>query len=157
MGYVYGSSDVFDDTRDSLVSLMNTLTTTMSGSTTPHLETVQDSHNAVIASFNTASVDFIGYDSFPSGLDAGIITEYDMSWSVRVHTGYIGSAIDTQKITRLMDSVKNYLNTNKMIAQSSNHRIIAVTGGSIGEFTESYTVGGELYVNVVKRESHVQE
>jgi len=157
MSTVYGDSSFLDDTRDYLDGLLTDLVAAMSGSTVPTLLAAYEQHDAIMTSLNCASIGLERVEADPVGLDEGVITNYDMEWSVRVHTAYQGQTYDEQKTTRLMDSVNGYLNTNRKFVDGENFRIISVFVESTKEaFEESYTQGGELRVNIVKTESHTQ-
>lgn len=156
-GSVYGT-DIFDATRVKIKALLNDLTTSMSGSTAPHFEEVIPQHNAVITDLNAVSVDLDSYNNMPSGLDEGVRTRYNMSWSIRIHTAYMGGVVDSLTNTRLMDSVNSYLNTHKELDADSNWDIDIVNGGSNRtEFIESFTTGSELIVEITKTICHTQE
>jgi len=155
-GSVYGD-DTLGSTKEYLTDLLTDLMTAMSGSTDPHFEAVVPQHNAVIPNLNAVSVDLDPYESEPSGLDTGVMTKYRLVYSVRIHTNYIGGTIDALTNIRLMDSVKTYLNTHKDLDVDSNCYIDFVRGGSDRvEFIESYTSGGELYVEILKTVCHIQ-
>ena len=158
MGVIYGISTFLDDTRDQLVSDLNALLALMAtDGTDPTISAVYSQHNEVMITLNAVSVDLEQYNAVPMGLDDGTITDYTMIWSVRVHTAYQGGVVDGQKVTRLMDSIKGYLSTNKNFDITKNYRIDTINVGvNLESFNESFTVGGEMLVTITRRESHIQ-
>jgi len=158
MADVYGDSTFLDDTRDQLETDLNALLALMAtAETNPLFGVVYNQHNVIVQSFNAVSIDLVSYTAEPMGLDDGIITDYTMIWSIRVHTDYQGGITDSQKVVRLMDSIKGYLSTNKNFDITKNWRIDTTGVGSNFEtFDESFTLGGEILVTITRREAHTQ-
>ena len=154
----YGTTPIFDDLRDlvydNLVLLQAELT-----ATTATIEYTYNRHNIAKLQLNALSCDFGETEQIPAGHSQGSFTDYLIEFNIRIHTGYLGrltnDPVDTQEITRLIDSVNNWFMTH--MALSSIYQIINMNNMvTYEEFTESATFGGSLNFVVQLQQDHIQ-
>lgn len=154
----YGTTPIFDDLRDLIETNLNLLKTALA-SIIPTISYVYNRHNIAKLQLNALTCEFNTVDQEPEGHSEGYFVDYNIEVNIRVHTGYIGRLIndpvDTQEITRLIDSVNNWFMTH--LSLSSDYKIINMTEMvPFEEFSESATFGGSVTYLVQIQEDHVQ-
>lgn len=83
-----------------------------------------------------------------------IVDNHEVTFSVRVHTGYAGGVHDVDGTAALMDDLVTALRTNLNL--SDGYRIVGFGVQSYGaEFDESRSTGGELTITIHKVENYV--
>ncbi len=161
MALVYGDNQIFEDTRSAIKTLMDSLRTAMA-SDSPKLEGVYDGHLQVKMSLPSVSIDFDGFQAVgnQSGRSAGVgsaITEtYIVRISLRVHTAYDIDSIDGVKLSRLMNSVNNYIMTHRKLFITGFSRLEILSGEVNKRFNESLTLGGEVKLGIIITVFHQQ-
>lgn len=83
-----------------------------------------------------------------------IVDNHEITFSVRVHTGYSGGVYDVDGTVSLMDDLVTVLRTN--LDLSDGYRIIGfgVQSYNVG-FDESRSTGAELMITIHKVENYV--
>lgn len=146
MADVYGAQEQFDDAVDKVKAQIDALIIAMS-SDSPKISYCYKGHNTVPVLLNGVTVDFDGADTTIAGKASGDVLDYHIFVTIRVHTDYAGGYCDGEKVTRLLNSIDNYLNTHRDLGNS--YRIWEISDyRSFLDFVESGTIGGQMRVNV---------
>jgi hypothetical protein len=82
-----------------------------------------------------------------------IVDNHEVTFSIRVHTGYAGGVLDVDGTVTLMDDLVTALRTNLDLA--GGYRIIGFGVQMYGaEFDESKSTGAELTITIHKVENY---
>jgi hypothetical protein len=156
MAEIYGSETHFETGRDKLKALLDALVTAMVSGYDPMLSYAYDGHGTIPILLNGVSVDLDSATRLDDpGERRGIIFQYMMHYTIRVHTNYNNRYNDRIKNARLLQSVDNYISAN--VNLGDNYRIHDIDDYKTKEeFPESGTVGGELTVVVWAAIEHIQ-
>ncbi len=145
MADMYGEQ-IADAAHDAIVTLMNTLVTSMS-SDDPRPSYVYERHDVAGVQLNALSVGLDGSAINPTGVAGGPWPTLDLHFSIRVHTAYGSDPVDDRKTSRLCQSVFNKMYANLWSLGDGYH--VADVSMTIGEtFDASYTGGGVVEVRV---------
>jgi hypothetical protein len=156
MSETYGTGWV-ETARDKVRALLAALPVDMAG-TDPTIGYIYDGHVTANLQLNAVSISLESYalESQAAVPGAGPVPRHDISFTVRVHTGYLDDPLDDIAVQRLLNSVQNKLLANQDLGD--NYYIMDTTVGEVtGRFEDSGTVGGELTVNVWTYVTHTQE
>jgi len=135
-----------DDARDKITTLMDALVVA-AASDDPKLSHVYDRHMVAKLQLNAVSVDLDRVESEFPGVQDGPRVEWQIRFSLRVHTGYEGDSVDGRTTTRLLEGVANKLMANQNLAD--RYRMVRIESIENNlTFTESATVGGQIIVLV---------
>lgn len=156
MAEVYGTSWL-ETARDKLKALLDELNTSMASGYDPTFSYVYEYHNVAYLQLNAVTVGLADAQSETAGMGAsGDAVQYEMYFSVRVHTAYDGGTMDEQKNARLLNSITNKLKANRVLGSDYFVRDVG-DERSAETFSESATLGGELTVKIEKNIIHDQE
>lgn len=139
---VYGTGYI-ETAKDKVVALCTTLLTTMAAYD-PTFTSVHDHHNVANLALNAVTVDCDSTDPEIEAVgSAGLSVEYPCILTIRVHTGYVGTFVDTNQAAALVCGVANYLQEHK--ALGDNYRMLQINQITINNFfEESQTYGGQI-------------
>ncbi len=150
MPTIYGTVDLLEIARDSLVTHLTALATAMtSGSISPKFEAVYEDHWSTVAmTFPCVSVGieeslnpFVGQSSGTHRSD------FNMRCTLRVMIGRSNAFRDEVKLMRLFQSTINYLEERRKIYESGSDKILcvgAMEARPLREFDDTRCLGGEL-------------
>lgn len=128
----------------------------------PFPAAVYNSHDQVKMSLPAISVGFLSGKSrenlagFMAGIAPSIVGLYDFEWDIRVHTDYQDGYHDETKVSRLLNSISNWLQTHKNLSIPGFQylTIDRIEGGAA--FPESLTIGGFLIIKITVALAHEQ-
>ncbi|MDD4995730.1 MAG: hypothetical protein PHW53_04700 [Patescibacteria group bacterium] len=155
MSEIYGTYTAFETARDKLKAHLDAMITAMATGYDPKLSYAYDSHHTIPILLNGVSIELIGVTRDSLGQMPGVIFNYYLDFSIRVHTNYIDRWHDPTKNARLLNSLDNYLSARLNLADG--YRIFSITDHQTGlEFPESGTLGGQMKVTVKITIDHAQ-
>lgn len=155
MPVIYGDNQIIEDIRIELYDQMVALRAAMvAGSTAPLPAAIYNSHEQVKMTLPAISVgindvqlqgELVGRSAAGSGAVKQI---YTISCDIRVHTDYEGGYLDQVTLTRLLNSVSNWLTSHDNLG-IGGLAYFEVTRLTIGhEFSESLTIGGRIEITM---------
>jgi hypothetical protein len=158
MAEVYGASCI-ETAADKLYDLIVALKDTMATGYDPTFSYVHQKHNMICTGLNAVTIELESATLESTGVSSsGKANQAQMTFTIRVHTDYqgIGAVRDAQKNWRLLNSILNKISAN--INLDDGYFILEMTNILPNEeFAESYTVGGQMSVQVIKNNVNTQE
>ena len=163
---IYGDNQILEDIRAALSTQMASLRAAMAaGGVAPLPAAVYDSHDQVTMSLPAISIGIANYSMDGEGSGRGAasstaITEhYDINAEIRIHSDYQGGFRDNVLLSRIMNSITNYIETHRRSFQAeNNYRIITLGQADLNRsFEESMTIGASLGLNIITSIMHTQE
>ena len=151
MAEIYG--EAFTETaKDGLITILTELITDMTADD-PKISYVYDRHDKAVLLLNAITIDFDSMDGEPRFTDYN--KYYMMTFSIRVHTDYLGGTRDANKNRRLLNSIINKLQAN-IKAIATDYRLEDIREV---EPLEDYffTIGGSLLADVAVTITYEQE
>lgn len=137
--------------KDKLIALLNEL------QTEGVFANVYDSHSKAGMVLNAVSIQFKEFDRNPDASSTGYVTaEYEVMFTVRVHSAYSGTSITDLPTTIMLTAVTNKFAENCDLGGNEKLRLYD-SGTGMQEFTESYTVGMEATFTTRTNLQHTQE
>jgi len=156
MTEIYGTDKAtFEDAKDKLLAKLNTLITVMASGYDPKLSYAYDHHDKVPIQLNGASIQFASCKIIEEGLGEGATYQYQIAYSLRVHTAYQGQYFDANKTMRLMNSIDNYLHEERDL--ENDYDVWDIDDFALGQdFKESATQGGSMTITIRRFQQHIK-
>ena len=135
-----------DLARDKLTIMIEELITE-SALITPKIEYQYDRHKVAKLQLNAVTIDLEDAEPIWEGIDGGPSVRWQLTFSLRVHTGYSGDHVDGRKVTRLCEGIANKLHQNLDLGSEYRmHGVLSIT--NYQQFDESASVGGEVRARI---------
>ena len=162
MAVVYGDNQIIEDIRSVLYAQAEGLRVAMAAGYAPFPAAVYSSHEQVKMSLPALSVGIVSaqLEGESVGRSIGGSTAlrqlYRFRCDIRIHTDYEGGYREEVKISRLVNSMANWLTAHDNLA-IDGLCYFEITGMSFDEeFAESLTIGGKLELTIVLQLLHNQ-
>jgi len=145
MADVYGEQ-ILDDALDKLYAALDSFKTATTAND-PKISYAYRNHATADLRLNAATVQLDTADSVTRGASSKSLVDWTMEFSIRVHTAYTGGQRDARKVTRLLNSITNYL--KERFNLGDGFRIEHVGSIEIDQdYEDSATYGGELTATI---------
>ncbi len=171
MATVHGDNVVFQSCRTVLYDQMVLMLAAMvTDDDDPRPGAIYNTHDQIKMILPAVTTDFVEVidDGEPRvlGRDAGagdIVVRYPLLCEIRVHTAYEGGYRDMVKLARLLNSVNNWIETNRDFSSAidaGTNVFFQVTEvpeiTTDNEFEESLTIGGKMQLILKTTVTHTQ-
>lgn len=171
MATIHGDNVIFQSSRTALYDAMvDMLAAMVTDGDDPRPGAIYNTHDQVKMTLPAVSAEFVGVvdggEPRIIGRDAGagdIVVHYALLCEIRVHTAYEGGYRDLVKLARLLNSVNNWIETNRdfssdIDAGTNVHfqltEVPEITTDD--EFEESMTIGGKMQLILKTTVTHTQ-
>jgi len=162
MAVVYGDNQIIEDIRSVLYAQAEGLRVAMAAGYAPFPAAVYSSHEQVKMTLPAISVGLVGAKlqgesvGRSAGASPAVSHLYEILCDIRIHTDYEGGYRDEVKISRLVNSMANWLTAHDNLA-ITGLCYFEITGMSFNEeIAESLTIGGKLELTIVLQLLHNQ-
>ena len=162
MPVIYGDNQIIEDIRSVLYAQAEGLRIVMAVGYAPFPAAVYNSHEQVKMSLPALSVGIVAAELQGEmtgrgvGVGPAVRQTYRVSCDIRIHTDYEGGYRDEVKISRLVNSMANWLTSHDNLA-ITGLCYYEITGMSFNEeFAESLTIGGKLELTITLQLLHNQ-